>query len=581
MSSHRKTRAAQRRNRRLEFFETLEKRDLLAAQMVATFANSQLWINGSDYADKIIVRQAATSISVDGLSIRSGDAWVSTISLRSVASVRVDGWSGNDEIRIYASKPALIFGEDGNDWIWGGGMNDKIYGGLGDDSIWGGSGNDFVYGQEGNDFLDAGAGIDTLSGGLGNDVLCGIAGKNTLYGDDGNDRLEGGSGDDLLIGGAGDDALLGFAGNDRLEGGAGNDSLWGGIGNDLVLGFEGNDSLWGEVGDDRLEGGIGNDRLWGGDGNDLLLGLDHNDLLYGGNGNDRLEGGSGNDRMWGEAHNDLLLGDTGDDDLFGGDGNDSLQGGAGRDIFRGDGGFDVYRDDFNLATPVVGGNSMHEVFQAESGTCSINSAMASVSQVADMRQFFRYLGNNYYNVRLFRAGQTVNERVFFDGSWSDDDSQPAWGGDFRNTGDFWNVVLQRGYLQTFGINWGARSSTWDDRTTLWQNSTEALYRLTCWNVRFTQSGSASLSAIANALSRRGAIVAFTWTNGRPVEAGSGLVASHAYSLVAADVARGTVTVRNPWGIDGPIVQGANDGLITLAWSTFVRNFEGYSIALSR
>jgi hypothetical protein len=41
----------------------------------------------------------------------------------------------------------------------------------------------------------------------------------------------------------------------------------------------------------------------------------------------------------------------------------------------------------------------------------------------------------------------------------------------------------------------------------------------------------------------------------------GLVSDHAYTVLAVNGT--TVTLRNPWGTDGPKVQGANDGVITV------------------
>ena len=75
------------------------------------------------------------------------------------------------------------------------------------------------------------------------------------------------------------------------------------------------------------------------------------------------------------------------------------------------------------------------------------------------------------------------------------------------------------------------------------------------------------------------VVAYTWCDGRATD--SGLVGTHSYTVVSADAARGTVTVRNPWGSDGRngAIQGANDGVFTISWATFVRNYAGYSIGL--
>jgi hypothetical protein len=56
----------------------------------------------------------------------------------------------------------------------------------------------------------------------------------------------------------------------------------------------------------------------------------------------------------------------------------------------------------------------------------------------------------------------------------------------------------------------------------------------------------------------------------------GLIADHAYTVLAVN---GTsVTLRNPWGTDGVRPQGANDGVITISWSTFTTVMQGFCIS---
>ena len=82
-----------------------------------------------------------------------------------------------------------------------------------------------MYGEAGNDNLFGGDGNDQLYGGVGNDMLFGENGNDMLFGDAGNDRLSGGTGNDQLNGGTGNDLLYGDAGNDMLTGGAGVDNF--------------------------------------------------------------------------------------------------------------------------------------------------------------------------------------------------------------------------------------------------------------------------------------------------------------------------------------------------------------------
>ncbi|HEY9273083.1 retention module-containing protein [Achromobacter sp.] len=73
-----------------------------------------------------------------------------------------------------------------------------------------------------HDMLDAQG--DTRGG---HDWLYGDRGDDILYGQGGNDKLQGGAGHDILSGGTGNDNLEGNAGNDVLIGGMGNDILSG------------------------------------------------------------------------------------------------------------------------------------------------------------------------------------------------------------------------------------------------------------------------------------------------------------------------------------------------------------------
>ncbi len=124
------------------------------------------------------------------------------------------GLAGNDTLRGASRQANVLFGNEGND---------RLYGGRQDDVLNGGSGNDRLYGDRGNDLLVGGSGDDYLSGGEGDDRLKGGSGRDQLYGDDGNDYLDGGAGFDILNGGQGNDTLFDYDGGDRLTGGSGKD----------------------------------------------------------------------------------------------------------------------------------------------------------------------------------------------------------------------------------------------------------------------------------------------------------------------------------------------------------------------
>jgi Ca2+-binding RTX toxin-like protein len=190
----------------------------------------------------------------------------------------VDGGTGNDTINTVGG--GITHGGEGDDIItststyyasqlYGDAGNDTIYGSAYYDQIEGGDGNDTIYGAW--PLLDDGSG--TQSSGDG-DNLKGGAGSDTIYGDLGNDTIDGGSDDDFLYGGGNSDTVTGGSGNDLADGGTGDDTLYGGDGDDLLKSGAGVDQLSGEAGNDRLYFGASfgsGDLAAGGDGADQLI----------------------------------------------------------------------------------------------------------------------------------------------------------------------------------------------------------------------------------------------------------------------------------------------------------------------
>ncbi|KQY91321.1 cadherin domain-containing protein [Brevundimonas sp. Root1423] len=380
----------------------------------------------------------------------------------------IDGGAGNDTIygngggdhlhggtgwdHIYGGDGEdFIYGgrnEIGSDWLSGGGQGDIIHGDDGDDAvgdsdiIMGGDGRDFLFGDGGNDTLFGDADADLLSGGdgkdalfggrnlIGRDELFGGEGDDTLYGDgevddflnDGGDDLDGGAGSDVLHGGGGHDVLIGGANEgdkDRLFGGSGDDTLYGDRktrdpddvaaddGLDIIYGQAGADTIYGNGGTDELWGGLDEDTIYGGEGEDWLFGEqatlfdtlfggagndhiygdlatldsdlkwvgsdtahDSNDLIFGGEGNDIIYAGGKNDEVWGEEGGDFISGQSGYDVLIGGagGGTDGLFGGQGRDVLIGDG---AYRDEDLNFVAVESDADDNDIIHGESGSDEI------------------------------------------------------------------------------------------------------------------------------------------------------------------------------------------------------------------
>jgi Ca2+-binding RTX toxin-like protein len=220
------------------------------------FINAHYWLVEGTADGDIITVQAdpgGAKVTLNGLAdVRSMSVYKGII---------LQGKGGNDQISVDGqfSVRTKIFGDAGDDTLFGGPLADSIFGGAGNDSIRGGGGNDSILGQGGDDRISAGDGNDSVEGGAGSNLIHGGTGndsiqasgtskaaKSTVYGDDGNDSIVGGSANDNLFGGAGNDSLRGMKGSDKLIGGAGDDLLnsadfssqdlvWGGSGNDTLL----------------------------------------------------------------------------------------------------------------------------------------------------------------------------------------------------------------------------------------------------------------------------------------------------------------------------------------------------------
>ncbi|MCA9170420.1 MAG: hypothetical protein KDB23_22235, partial [Planctomycetales bacterium] len=176
------------------------------------------------------------------------------------ASYTLRGGAGGDRIKImkddkdeagkvgaatYTYSNVTIYGDDGDDVLFGHNGSETIYGGAGTDVINSYGGADTIDSGDGNDYVSAGSGNDTVSGG---------AGVDQLYGGPGDDTINGGAGDDRIYGEAGNDTINADAGDDSIVGGAGTDTINAGAGDDLITWQYGDDgdTVEGDAGDDVI-----------------------------------------------------------------------------------------------------------------------------------------------------------------------------------------------------------------------------------------------------------------------------------------------------------------------------------------
>jgi Ca2+-binding RTX toxin-like protein len=142
-----------------------------------------------------------------------------------------------------------VFGNDGDDGVYGGGGNDIVEGNDGADDAFGDAGSDLVLGgtrkagarDVGHDDVYGGTGLDLLIGDNGNRTvqpnvrpdqpgMSGIVaydldGTDTNAGDD--DMISGGDGVDVALGGLDIDVIYGNAADDHLHGNNAGDFVYG------------------------------------------------------------------------------------------------------------------------------------------------------------------------------------------------------------------------------------------------------------------------------------------------------------------------------------------------------------------
>jgi len=404
-----------------------------------------------------------------------------------------------------------------------------------------------------------------IFGGIGNDTFTARGNVRTrMYGFGGNDTMFGGTGRDVIVGGGGQDRMFGRNGNDYLDGAGGNDHLDGGNGNDVILGG---------VGDDYLIGRAGADAFFGDAGNDTIVAIDDTT-------GDVVDGGGGVDVLWVDqngAVTDLITGANPADtvnavDMFSNAGADRTLNGdriADPKLAKDT---DVYETFSNRPLFSSQGPSEEDLSQGTLGDCWVLAGLGSTARVAPdiIRSRVVDFGDGTYGVRL--EDPDLGSRFFR----VDNDLPVSQNGntftEYTAVGienSVWVAIMEKAYAHfrvpgadSYGsLEGGFLSDTYralglDPELVLFSplsNATEMSDTIR----EMVDSGSAAGIAI--------------YTAG----AGVPLVESHQFILLdyELDAITGlvrTVTLRNPWGIDGPgSTAGPNndnnfeDGILTI------------------
>lgn len=547
--------------------------------------------------------------------------------------------AGNDVIAGDAGNDTLVGGE-GNNTLNGGLGDDSLESGAGNDSLIGDVGNDVLVAGEGNNRLIGGAGSDLLSAGAGNDYLQGDADHDTLSAGDGANTLAGGLGNDSLTGGSGNDFVQGGLGNDTLVGGAGTDTLdysthtvlqsvtvsladgtGGMIGetDSLASDFE---ILRGGAGHDRLTGSDADDLIYGNSGNDTIVGLGGNDKLYGNAGNDSLVGGADNDSLYGGAGNDALLGDAGDDLLIslGGGLLDSVTGGDGADTFWSDLGLTellldassdelaigaVHRvstfankaskelDGQAIADPILKGSTVRyrnfktsplfssagpgidDVTQGQLGDCYFLAQIGSFAKLDQdiIRQAIVDFGDGTYGVQFVRGASKLFYRIDADLP-SYTPTRLAYAA-FGAEGSTWVALMEKAWA----LFRKGKNSFASIEGGFMTEVAAAFGKSNTWGFSSSSNPNGVLAMLKGELDAGRSVT--IGTNGAQL-AGSLMVGGHAYSVesIVEDGSGGyTVTLRNPWAIDGyTTADGQQDGYVTLSSAQFGACVNAYAIS---
>ena len=195
----------------------------------------------------------------------------------------------------------------------------------------------------------------------------GTPGNDTLTGTAGSDTLDGLGGNDLISGLGAADSLIGGAGNDTLDGGAGVDTLDGGVGDDTYF----TEGAFGSF-DDVLRDSAGADTLiLNLRGGEVFLPQDFENLTVRGSARPVF-----GDVAAGNASNNVIRNELQADGLFldGGGGDDTLIGGGFSDLFSFSGSAAGYGNDV-----VDGGGGIDTIFVGDASAAVVDGRLGIVT----------------------------------------------------------------------------------------------------------------------------------------------------------------------------------------------------------
>jgi hypothetical protein len=304
-----------------------------------------------------------------------------------------------------------------------------------------------------------------------------------------------------------------------------------------------------------------------------LNGNGGNDVLTGGALNDRLDGGSGNDYLRGGGSNDALYGRGGFDNLYGGDGSDFLDGGGqSGDYLTGNAGYD-----FDARHPVLNGTTDSDVNQGDTPTCWVLSPIAAAAREGiNLASRITYLGNGDYRVKLMNEdGGYSYQIVNLEGGRLSFEPAP-------NGSESWVILMHRAIMQAEGVDWRnlddyGSGQCWDVMPYLTGRPADSHE---AYGIGFSQDFILEMHAalayhkVVCAGTRQEDYGPYAWDVSTPK-----LIGAHCYEVIAVNVQAKTVTLRNPWGVDGGCGSGdPDDGIVTITWDQFQGSIDTVGIS---
>lgn len=355
-----------------------------------------------------------------------------------------------------------------------------------------------------------------------------------------NTFLSGGKGNDVITGGAGNDQLFGGAGSNRLSGGAGDDTLVsiniGALTKDLLSGGEGLDSFWTDA--------AANDPISDASTLENTKGAIHRISAF-------ATGGTVAKST--KTTSGVQVQDLSDPTT------------TAKTI--------IYKNFADHALFSEGGPNGNDVVQGYLGDCYFLASLSSMAKVDPntIRQSVVDLGDGTYAVQFSKSGKSIFVRV--------DADLPTWGGssvayaNFGDQGSMWAAVMEKAYAY-----FRSGKGTYGSLEGGWMQDVYRDLGLKTRSFWSAASGTKLLDLIQGELSA-GRFVTFAVGK---VPAGAPLIGNHAYTVDHVNFddsgAAISVTLRNPWGIDGAGSDGANDGYITITADQAMKAFMGMSSA---